>query len=391
MKFNKQLAVILVLLSMLLSAIAVSVYFYNQNQKVLKSKKQLVTIYVAKNNIKKDTLISAKHIKQTTIARQYILTKPLLKKEIINKYSKETIYKNEAFLKEKLSTKIEKVISKKTFEYKYNSYNMALKLFQNPNFSLQPDDIIKIISVYPKEKEDGTNDFSVQYVAKNIRVLGFLRDGYTSDKSIIKKKIKRLVKKKQVEEIIDIKADEIVLDVKQDILLSLINDYNKGKQLWMVKSKIEEVAKIDIKEEKKKIKNLYKYKKKKTAVKRKYTPRSYPIKWYQPKNTVSTKTATISYADNDDLSQTKNAKITSNFNKQCVKKDKLLIVVSNKTNLRNNPSIRAKVHKTIYKNYILAYTNISKINNNWYVICDGSYINSEDVMVLTYEEYKKLK
>ena len=388
MKFDKQLAIILILLSMLLSAIAVSVYFYNQNQKVLKDNNQLVTIFVASKNINKDTLITNEYIKEITVARQYLLTTPLLKKEILNKYAKETIYKNESFLKEKLILKIEEKNEKKTMDYKYNSYNMALELFQNPNYSLQPNDIIKIISVFPTSLDKNSNKFKVEYVAKNIRVLGFLRDGYPSDKSIIKKKIKRLVKKKQVEEIIDIKADEIVLDVEQKVLLSLINNYNKGKQLWMVKSKMEKDDKVVTKKEKVKLKELVSSKPKR---KKKYIPRSYPVKWYQPKSTVSTKTATISYANNKDLVETKKAKITSSFIKECSNRDKLLIVVSNKTYLKTHPSLRAKTHRTVYKNYILPYTGISKINTNWYVLCDGSYVNSENVIVTNYDEYKKLK
>jgi len=389
MKFNKQLAMILILLSMLLSAVAVSVYFYNQNQEVLAKKSQLVTIFIANKDIKKDTKITEEHIKQTTIARQYVLTNPLLKNEILNKYAKEAIYKNEVFLKEKLAPKIVEKIVEKTLEYKYNSYNMALDLFQNPNFSLKPDDIIKIISVYPKNEDK--NNFVVQYIAKNIRVVGFLRDGYETSKSIEKKKINRLVNKKQVEEIIDFKADEIVLDVKQEVLLSLINNYNKGKQLWMVKSKIEEDTKENEKQEKKKIKELFKDSKPKKLAKKVYKPRSYPIKWYKPKTSVSTKTATISYANDKKLNEVKKAKITSSFNKECSNTKNLLIVVSNRTSLRKNPSKRAKIHKTVYKNYILSYTSASKINTNWYVICDGSYINSEDVMQISYDEYKKLK
>ena len=383
MKFNKQLAIILVLLSMLLSAIAISFYFYNQNKKTIAKNNQLVTIYVANKTIKKDTLITNTHLKKTTIARQYILTKPLLKKEILNKYAKETIYQNEAFLKEKLTTKIQ-IVKSKTLDYKYSSYNMDLKLFQNPNYSLQPNDIIKIISAYPKGDEKETNDYSVQYVAKNIKVLGFLREGRPTEKSIIKKKIKRLVKKKQVEEIVDLKAEEIVLDVKQDVLLSLINDYNKGKQLWMVKSKYEDETS---KKEKKKI-DVFR---KKSSKKKKYKPRSYPVKWYIPKNSKTTETATISYADNKELKETKKAIITSSFEKECSKKDNLLIIVSNKTTLKKSPSNRAKTVKTIYKNFVVPYTSVSKINPNWYMVCDGSYVNSEDVTEISYEEYKKLR
>jgi hypothetical protein len=394
MKFNKQLAVILVLISMLLSAIAISVYFYNENKKVVNSKNKLVSIFVANKNIKKDSLITNKDIKQTTIARQYVLTKPLLKKEILNKYAKESIYKNEAFLKEKLTNKM-KVEEVKTLDYKYNSYNMSFELFQNPNFSLEPNDIIKIISVYPKENIDGLDNYSVQYVAKNIRIIGFLMKGKSSDKTIIKKKIKKLVKKKQIEQIIDVRADEIILDIKQDILLSLIDDYNKGKQLWMVKSKLEKnttdtqtVAKEKLDKPLIKAKKKIKRKTKRITYAKK---RLYPVKWYQPKETVSTKTATISYANDNDIKQTLKAKIKSNYSQECSNSDKLLLGISNNIYLRTHASIRAKVHKKVYKNYILPYKDVSKINTDWFVLCDGSYVEKKNVKIISYEEYKRLK
>ena len=387
MKFNKQIAIILILLSMLLSAIAVSIYFYNKNQQVLESSNQLVTIFVAKDNIKQDTLITDEHIKQTTVAKQYILTKPLLKKEILNKYARESIYKNEAFLKEKLTTEIKKVDDSKTLDYKYNSYNMAFSLFKNPNYSLEPGDIIKIISVYPDPEP---NSYSVQYVAKDIKILGFLNSGRPVEKTIIKKKIKKVVKKKQVEQIIELKSEELILDIKQDILLSLINDYNKGKQLWMVKTKLQEVKEAIIKEnkivkedKKKKIEKLFK--------KKKYIPRSYPIKWYQAKNSYNTETAMITYSNNSDLKDTKEVKISSNNRDKCSEKNNLLIAVSNKVYLRTHPSIRAKIHRKIYKNYIIPYISISKINTSWYMLCDGSYIQSKDVKEISYDEYKKLR
>lgn len=388
MKFNKQIAIILVLLSMLVSAVALAFYLYNEKEAVLESNNKLVTIFVAKDNIKKDTQITEKHIKQTTVAKQYILTKPLLKKEILAKFAKETVYKNEAFLKEKLTTKVEKVVDKKTIDFKYNSYNMAFKLFKNANYSVEPNDIIKIISVYPLGNKKETNDFSVQYVAKDIRILGFLNAGRATEKTIIKKKIKKIVKKKQVNEIIELRSEELILDIKEEVLLSLINDYNKGKQLWMVKSKLS-----DTKEEDEKIKENIKeiVEKKKKIVKRKYRPKSYPVKWYRPNSSVSTKTATISYSNDSELKETKSAKIVASFSQECSQTDKLLIVKNTKSYLRKHPSIRAKIHKKVNKNYILPYTNISRINTSWFVLCDGSYVQSKDVKTISYSDYKKLR
>ena len=377
MKFNKQIAIILVLVSMLISAIGVAVYFYFEQQKTIESNSKMVTVYVANKNIKRGTLITKDLIKKTEIAKQFILTKPLLRNEIINKYAKESIFKNEFFLKEKLAVKLEEEKKKKEkkIDFKYNSYNISLKLFSNPNYSLEPNDIIKIISVYPSDAQKGNNKFSVQYVAKNIKVLGFLNDGIPTENSIVRKKIKKVMNKKQVEQIVSIKSEEIILDIDQKVLISLINDYNKGKQLWMVKSKFEEDKKKVVKNTPKKI----------------YTPKYYPIKWYIPKNISSLKTATISYSNDKKIKQVKKAKIISDFSKECSKKDNLLLMTSKKVNLREHPSIRSKIKNTIFKNYVIPYINRSKINGNWYMVCDGSYINQKDVKEISYSEYLKLR
>lgn len=380
MKFDKQLAIILVLVSMLLSAIAVSFYFYNQKVEVEENNNKLVTIFVAKETIKKDTLITKDMLKPTSIARQYVLTKPLLEKEIIGKYVKETIYQNEAFLKEKLSTQLE-IQKAMTLNFEYNSYNMSMRLFQNPNYAIHPNDIIKIISVYPKIKGKETNNFAVQYVAKNIKVLGFLTEGKEIDQPIYKKKIKKLVNKKQVEEIIDVKVDEVILDVKEKVLLRLIDDYNKGKQLWMVKSKYED----ETVEEKPK-ENIKKKESVKTAKTKVAKKRTYPITWYNPEKSIITKTAVISYANSEEKI-TKKADIKEV--NECSKTDNLLIGVSNNIYLRTDPSYRAKIYKKVYKNYILPYNSMSRINPDWYKLCDGSYVNKKDVKEISYKEIKK--
>ncbi len=386
MKFDKQLAVILILISLLLSAIGISFYFYNKNEETKKENSQQVRIFVANENIKQNTLIEEKHLKEITVAKQYVLTRPLIKQEILNKYAVENIYKNEHFLKEKLSvTPLVKREISKILDYDYSSYNMAFKLFQNPNYSLKPNDIIKIISVYPT----GDNkDYKVRYVAKNIRILGFLSDGREIEKAIYKKKIKRLERKQEIEEVIDVKSDELILDIKENVLLSLINDFNKGNQLWMVKSKIEKEndAKKLSKDDKKQLTNG-------TKINKPLTPKKvyYPVKWYQPETTYETKVGTITYADNIEKSASKSVKIESQFQKECKKTDKLLLVTSNTVYLRKAPSIRAKIKKRINKNYVLPYVSVSKINPNWFMICDESYVQKKDVREISFDEYKRLK
>ena len=99
MRFNKQIAVILVLTSLLISAIGAALFLFYENENTKKANAQQLTVYIAKQDIKKDALISERDIVKTVIAKKYLLVKPLLKKEIINKFATSRIYKNEMFRK----------------------------------------------------------------------------------------------------------------------------------------------------------------------------------------------------------------------------------------------------------------------------------------------------
>ncbi|WP_129097121.1 hypothetical protein [Malaciobacter mytili] len=237
MKFNKYIALILLLGSLLISAISIIFYLYNQNIKIEKEENKLITVYIATKTLEKGTLIKEIHIKETKKRKKDILNIPLTKEEILNKYTNERIYENEVFLKIKIIDKIkEKPIVKN--EFNFNSYNIPFELFNNPNYSLKINDTIDIISVYDKNHnknyEQKIPKYSVQYIAKNINVLGFLIDGKKSKKAIEKKWVKK--EKSNEEKEIEVKAQEILLDIKNQTLLLLIKDYNKGKQLWMVKT-----------------------------------------------------------------------------------------------------------------------------------------------------------
>ena len=394
MKFNKQIAIILVLASLLLTSLGIAFYFWSSGEKIKQANNQLVTVFIAKGDIKKDTLITEQLITQTAIAKQYVLTKPLVKQEIIGKYAKEPIYKNEMFLKEKLVTSIVEENDSKILEYKYNTYNMKFNLFQNPNYAVQPDDWINIISVYSNSMnpDSTSNDiYSVQYVAENIKILGFLNDGTPSQNSIQKKKVTKVVNKQKVEETIDVKATDLLLDIEPKILLKLIDDYNKGKQLWMVKVKKPEIKKKEpaitekitlVEDEMIKIVDLSKRKV--------YQKQNYPIKWYDPNGTSVTKSAMIEYIDDPEKSITAYAKINLDFEKACSQRDKLLLVTASGANLRNGASIDSKVNNKVNKNYILPYNDNVGINKDWYQICDGSFVHKSTVKEVSFVEVLKL-
>lgn len=382
MRFNKNIAIILVLVSLLLSALIFSFYLYNENKKTIAKNNQRITIYVAKTDIKKNSIIKEEDLSKTVIAKQFLLNKPLTKEEILGKITKEKLYKNEIFIKEKLTTKLER---EKAFllDYKYSSYNMPFNLFQNPNYTLNPNDKINIISVYVKEntkiRKDETSQYNVQYIASNINILGFIRDGKASDKTIEKKVIEVVNKKKKVEKKeVEIKASEIVLDIPNKVLLNLLNDYNKGKQLWMSKAKVvkkEEVTKPSKKETPKKV------------LKKVKTKTYYPIVWYKPTNKYIIKTATIEYANDPKLKSSQTQKIINSLENSCSQRDKLLIVKNTSANIRNRAYIGNNIHKTVSKNYILPYKSKSGV---WYKLCDDRYVHKNIVNKISYKDiYKK--
>lgn len=376
MKFNKQIVVILILASLLVSAVGVSVFLFFENEKSKNISNEIVTIYVAKNDIKKNFLIKSSDIKKVTIAKKYLLNKALLHREIINKYAKINIYKNETFIKEKLQ--INKFQEKvRILEFKDTSYNISFSLFSNANLSLNVGEYINIISVYPKSLKRDNLKYKVQYVASDIKILGFLEKGKTVPKTfrVVKEKIKvKKAEKKEQYKLVTKYADELVLDVKKQILLNLIKDYNKGKQLWMVKVKAPVKKAMVIEPIIKEVK--------KTKRTKKYVKRIYPYRLYKAKNTSIKKTATIEYID-DIASTTGKTMLTNNVEKICFSSKKFLIAISKRTYLRVKPSLKARASKVVYRNYIIPYTSELKY---WYKVCDGTYVHKREASKISKKE-----
>ena len=396
MKFNKQIVVILILASLLVSAVGVSIFLFLENEKSKNISNEIVTIYVAKNDIKKNFLIKSSDIKKTTIAKKYLLNNALLHREIINKYAKIDIYKNETFIKEKLQKdKFQEKV--RMLEFKDTSYNISFSLFSNANLSLNVGEYINIISVYPKSLKRDNLKYKVQYVASEIKILGFLEKGKTVPKTyrVVKEKVK--VKKAEKEEqykLVTKYADELVLDVKKHILLNLIKDYNKGKQLWMVKTNhkplVEKepevkpiiiapkvVEKVPVKVAKKVVNKAKQIKKVKKVKK------VYPYKMYLPKDTTFTRTAIIEYEDSSipNISQHVNIKI--NLQQQCMLQKKVLVGISREVLLRSIPSLKGRIKKIVQKNYIIPYK--SKVDNNWFEVCDGRFVHKNETKMIDYK------
>ena len=376
MQLNRQIIIILVLASLLISALATAFYFYKQNQEVLKSKNELVTIYVAKENIKRNTLLKVEHLGKTKIAKKFLLNKPLNKKEILGKYTKEPIYKNEIFIKEKLNTQIQKRKAK-VLDFSKSSYNMRFNMFNNPNYSLNQGDYINIISVYPigePNRQGKYTNFDVQYVANNIKVLGFIKSGKLESASIVKEKIKKLRNKKLVEEVVDAKADEMVIDINSNILIRLIEDYNKGNQLWMVKTKesiqIETIDKMD----KKQLENLENKKNKST----KKVSKENAYRMYEPKNYTIKKKAVIDYINMENKDkEIQNASIKIEPKNLCsTTRNRYIVGNVSGFYIRNDASLNSSYKKVLSKNTIIPFLNK---NSGWYRTCDGLCVSEKVV------------
>lgn len=377
MKFNKEIGIILILGSLLLSAIGAALYLYYENENTKVENSKTVTVYVAKDNIKKDQLIKKEHIAKINIQKKYILTKPLLLNDVENKYAKENIYKNETFIKEKLTAKV--IIEKpKNLAFKNNIYNMGFKLFKNPNYSLKKGDLIKIASVRPFSKDKKNMKYKVRFVADQLKVIGFLEKGKHVEKPrrVEKQQIKSKKASKETKpkfRLVTVFADDILIDMPSETLLELLNDYNIGEQLWMARTNKDIVKVIEKPKEKKKG-----IKKPKKII--------YNFVLYRPRNISYNKTATIEYLDKKIPRKSSSVTLTDNLQAQCNQTNKYLIGASRVVDLRTKPSLKAKIVRKVRRNYIIPYKKV--INKDWIEVCDGTFVHQNEANFI---DAKKVK
>jgi hypothetical protein len=385
MQINKQLIAIVILASLLFSAVGAALFFFKKNKQIQKAKSELITIYIAKEDIPKDTLLTLEHLAQTKIAKEFILNPPLIKEEILGKYTNERIYKHEIFLKQKLDTQVVKE-EKKILDFEKSSYNMKFELFKNPNYALTQGEYISIISVFPEGIPDTKGrypEFAVEYVADNLKILGFIRNGHHESLSITKQPVKKVIEKKMVDVIEEVKSDELIIDIDLDVLLRLMDNYNKGNQLWMVKTAykeklIDENINIDENIDKEELNEIviqnsnFDIKPQINEIKHKY-------RMYTSNVSVLTQSARIDYSNdkNKEKSKIKNVEITVNANEICSStKDKFIVGNVNSFFIRTNPSRDSENKALLYKNIIIPY--IEK-QDEWYKTCDEKYVHQSVV------------
>jgi hypothetical protein len=385
-QINKQIIIISILSSLLLSSIAIAFYFYKKNIQTQKEKDELKTVYIAKEDIAKHTLLNETHLAQTQIATQYLLNTPLQLKEIVGKYNNESIFKHEIFIKQKLDTKIE-VEQKKVLPFENSMYNLKFEMFRNPNYALMQGDRINVISVYPQGETDAKGrylDFNVQYVAKDIKVLGFVRDGRHEAQTVTKHEVQKIINKKPTKVQEEIKADELLLDIPKNTLLNLIENYNKGTQLWMVKTAATNDELMSIEKEIQKEDDNESSKQTQASASLEIK-KSFPYKQYEPKQMVLQQKGVIQYNDDEknDLEKTATANITLDAKKRCALiQDQFLVGISNSFNVRNRPTTEAVIQTVLRKNTFIPF--IEK-QNDWYKLCDDNFVHESVVKEVHYD------
>lgn len=248
---DSKLIIIVLLLFLLVVSGGALFYFYQQNIEIKSAKNQTVQVYIAKTNLEQNRQITEKDLAIITLPKASVPFEVLIKNEIIGKYTLAPILQNEPIRaekvgKEKTNQELNSTIAIE--QAKYDLYNMALKLFQNPNYILKSGDMVDIVGVWGSEEEP-----TVQYIAKSINLYGFLYKGLLHPTALKKtvKEVQETKDKKPVKKITYDYADEIIFDTREKIITSIITAHNKGKQLWMVLSGAEEEQKVIKKIEKK--------------------------------------------------------------------------------------------------------------------------------------------
>ncbi|MEA3228025.1 MAG: RQC domain-containing protein, partial [Campylobacterota bacterium] len=209
-------------------------------------------------------------------------------------------------------------------------------------------------------------------VLRQALVLGFLTKGKETSTSITKATVTKVVKKKEVKQTIDRKAEDMLIDIDAKVLLSLIDDYNRGNQLWIVKTHLIVEKKVETIEEEEKITGDSNAKKRKRV----YLPRLYTAR-----DTFENVNATIHYGD--DKRATVLKKETIKIDTECKDQDNYIIALLDRVHLRSGASYRYRIKRTVFKNYIIPYKSMA--NPNWFITCDGYYIHKNEVKVISKE------
>lgn len=309
-------------------------------------------VVVAKHDLHEGHKITAADIATKRVPKELLGYRPLNKKQVLEHYVTIPILKDETFREEKLANHApeEKTKVVKHMRSSKSVYNFKMNGFKNPNFALQKKDKLDIIGVWGE-----SGNPNVELIGSKISVIGFLERGefFNDASGVVETKVpdkktgKESVTKRRYF------ASEILLDMNNREIISVIEAYNKGNQLWMVlsnKNKNNEMVK--------ELKRVFKVKKSDKPALPAYKANKQKL------NSV------ISYGANE-ATKTFSENIYSNGASLCFKK--IRVTARYGANVRRGPSTGAPIVAYATANTETGYTELV---DGWYQTCEGYYIHA---------------
>ena len=262
---NRQIRLIIgVLTGLVLFTSSLAFLFYTKQDKALSSVDEVLSVYVAKNNIVRGKMITAEDLELSKLPKSHLLTTPLSDVEIIGRYANVDIYAKELIRAEKLALlepKEQEVVKNKEVKIsqesseeevvKPDTLTLPLSLFQNLDTTLKAGERIDIVSILPKKLQSRDEDFDTKYVATGVIIDSFVF-GVTTLKTPVMEAEKSLVYADSVVFAMSPKEIKNFFELyykSQGINANRVyNKENKG-HLWMVKcSRNDDVKEQRVKE-----------------------------------------------------------------------------------------------------------------------------------------------
>lgn len=222
-------------LSLAIFAIIVTVMMYMIREQNSSDSEKNVAVYVAAKNIVTGQKITPDDIVLRSLPYDYVGAEPLSMTDIVDHYARVDIMKNDYLRFEKLSLKmpsmnesiadIQKIAENNSSKegVTHDVISIPLSVFKNPDTSLRVGEHIDIVGIseYGEEK----HQFTTHYIALNLSVSGFMKDG---------KKVETIVsvttdEKTQVST--KVLADEILLDMSPKEIGRFLSLYYRSQEL----------------------------------------------------------------------------------------------------------------------------------------------------------------
>ncbi|MGA9045749.1 SAF domain-containing protein [Sulfuricurvum sp.] len=222
-------------LSLAIFAIIVTAMMYVIREQNSSDSEKNVAVYVATKNIVTGQKITPDDIALRSLPYDYVGAEPLSMADIVDHYARVDIMKNDYLRFEKLSLKMpsmsepiadaQKILENNSSKEgaTHDVISIPLNVFKNPDTSLRVGDHIDIVGIseYGEEK----HQFATHYIALNLSVSGFMKDG---------KKVETIVSvtiDEKTQASTKVLADEILLEMSPKEIGRFLSLYYRSQEL----------------------------------------------------------------------------------------------------------------------------------------------------------------